>query len=342
MDYSDLADIDQELENLGSVPANLSRIVARYGGWGLELDEVDETLETLDGSATLGEYPASGENESVEFGEVEPVSEVQDEPEAEVITDDPFEVFQDDVDDSVAQNVFVEAESHGLIQQASEPPEVSVSDEAPSEDEPEQVEYSAVLPEELTPIDEDVLDLRVAAESDRHSFAEFVDESSQEFIASSDQTTREDGAEQAPPAHREFDAVYFHDSEEDLPATEELRAFRDSDFDRYSDEAALTFERPSQERIQERSPFRDSEYKRLLELELDPSDFPQSEPTSGPPAADDLAEEAEFEALDDDDIVEIEDDDIEIGDQTEGATATEDDAEVQGEIVEVNEDDSRH
>lgn len=389
MEYSDLADIDRELEDLGSVPASLSRIVARYGGWGLELDEVDETLETLNGSLTSGEYTASVETESVEFGKVESVSEVQEEPEAEAIADAPYEVFQDDIDESVAQEVFVEAESHGLIQQASEPsevfvsdeapsdteshgliqqaseppevfvsdeapgedefrelieqasepPEVSISDEASGEDELEQVEYRPVLPEELTPIEDDVLDLKAASEPDRHSFAEFVIENGREFIPSSDQTTREYSSEQTPSAQQEFDAVYFHESEEDLPATEELRAHREPEFDQYRDEVAFASQRPSQESAGERNPFRDSEYKRLLDLELDPSDFPQSEPTSGSLPMDDLAEEAEFEALDDDDIVEIEDEDMEIDDENEGATVTVEDAEVQDEIVEVNEDD---
>ncbi len=337
MDYSDFADIDRELEDLGSVPAHLSRIVALYGGWGLELDEVDETLEAIVGSETTGGFPVSSESAPVEVAETGPVLEIQDEPEAEVIAGNPEEVFQDDIDDNVAKEVFVEAESQGLIQRVSESPEVSVSYETPSDDEAEQIEYANVLPEELTPIDQNVLDLEAAAESGRHSFAEFVDESDQDFNASSDQSVSAD-AKEPTAAEREFDAVYFHDSEEELPATEELRAYRDPEIG-LDDEGTFTSERPSEDRSRERSPFRDSEYKRLLELELDPSDFPQSEPPSKPPPADNAAADDELEALDDDDIVEIEDEDVEIGEDTGGVVVTVDEADDQDEIIEVIDDD---
>jgi hypothetical protein len=124
-----------------------------------------------------------------------------------------------------------------------------------------------------------------------------------------------------------------------LPATEELRAYRDPGFEQYNEEARFASERPSEERMKERSPFRDSEYKRLLELELDPSDFPQSEPPSKPQPAGDAALDNELEALDDDDIVEIEDEDIEIGDGAGDVIVTVDDPEGQDEIVEVIDDD---
>lgn len=341
MNDSDLADIDRELEELGSVPAHLSRIVARYGGWGLELDEVDETLEAMDQIEAVAGYPASSEIAAVEAADTASSLEFQDEPEEEVVAGDPGEVFQDDIDEKIAQEIFVEAESQGLIQRASEPPEVSVSYETFNEEEPEPTEYANVLPEELTPIDQDVLDLEAPVVSDRRSFAEFVDDNGQQFVSSSDQSENVEVIDQPIVAEREFDAVYFDESEEELPATEELRAYRDREFEHPEEDATFASEAPSEERVRERNPFRDSEYKRLLELELDPSDFPQSEPPSRPPPVADTAEDAALEALDDDDIVEIADEDIEIGDDSGSVIVTVDETEGQDEIVEVVDDEFR-
>ncbi|MBN1655419.1 MAG: hypothetical protein JXA30_16760 [Deltaproteobacteria bacterium] len=337
MVHRDFSDIDRELENLGIVPSHLSRIVARYGGWGLDLDEVDESLAGLAQSAALGTSPQPISTEQGDARGIAPQLEFQEEPEAEVTAGDAREVFQDDIDDSVAEAFFVEAESPGLIQRPGFSFEQRSSETTDAE-RSERVEYVDVLAEELTPVDPEVLEIKASSESGRHSFAEFVQESSEELTISNDRASVPEPPDQTETGQPEYESVYFSESEEELPATEERRAYLEEGFGEEEDELTFAVNRLSEERVQARNSFRDSEYKRLLDLELDPSDFPQSEPSSKPPS--ERVGEAEFEALEDDDIVELADDDIEVAGETVNPTVETEQVNSHEGVVDLVDDDS--
>jgi hypothetical protein len=329
----DLIDIDRDLDSLGEVPAQLSQIIARYGAVGLDIDEVDGSLKRLVEKKEIIHYSTLNGFAPPDAEEIEVFHDDVDERVARPVfikaesrgliqrtSAIPVKPEQGESDnpDEQAEVEYVEVSTEELSAAGDDLAFVKHS----QSDKQDVVEFVDDASREFG-FPSDGVSAEDEAEQRRKARMELEDAirgfASDPFLGNDEAEQRrktkidleqvirgfDDGTPKLDAT--DFDAVYTSDIEGQVSSTDESRSHGDDEPSRENSRSS----HPG--RVdRDRNPFRDSEYKRLLDLELDPSEFPQSEPPSrrsSMPAPVAEAQPAEIEALDDDDLVEIPDDD---------------------------------
>ncbi len=283
MRFPHLKDIDDELNTLGAVPDGLSEIVASYGVHGQRPEEVDEILVGLAAGVKLGDV-------AVVPGEALPAATSSDIPqgpsggrEVGAASDEALGAPAEDYAPAVADLPERLPEPEGLL--GFEQSEVPLAEGPPP--------VSSLAEPLADPKDSEAQrgDVRAAGEKQELAQAEplaaDMDAEAPELVPSSDMEEMEVGDWEIQALEGAEQLVLEADDGDDSAWEPEVGARSDP---------------PEGEGVREPGKGLDEHYKQLLEQELDPDEFPRTEPPSWPGIQD---------APEQEEVIEIGDDELE-------------------------------